>query len=490
MRTSHSLSRRGIAAAALASTALALAPGPAGATQLADALVGAYQTNPQLQAERATLRATDELVPQALSGYRPRVFLNGAVQGTRGEIGNLKTSTSNRISGLISGTGASGNGSQDGSQDANSTTRQVDLSLRQNLYAGGGTAASVRRAESQVLSERANLLATEQNVLLNAVDAYATAWQDRSVLELALNNEQRLRRELEATRDRFRVGEVARTDVAQAEASLSQSRADVETAKSDLATAVAVYRQVVGSDPGVLQQPRSVPDLPRTIQQAQDLAAGNPALTSAQYAVAAAREAVRVTYASLLPSVDLSGDLLYANQPSSEIPWERQASLGLSVTIPLYQQGLVASQVRQSRQQVESTRNNLETSQRGVTESVASAWEQLIAARAAIQSLRDAVRANEIALEGVRQEALVGARTVLDVLDAEQALFTSQVNLVRAQRDRGGDQLPAQVGRRPADRGRPAPRHPGLRPRRLLPPQPRPPLRHRRREVATPADRA
>jgi outer membrane protein TolC len=177
-----------------------------------------------------------------------------------------------------------------------------------------------------------------------------------------------------------------------------------------------------------------VPDLPRTIQQAQDLAAGNPALTSAQYAVAAAREAVRVTYASLLPSVDLSSDLLYANQPSSEIPWERQASLGLSVTIPLYQQGLVASQVRQSRQQVEATRNNLETSQRSVTESVASAWEQLIAARAAIQSLRDAVRANEIALEGVRQEALVGARTVLDVLDAEQALFTSQVNLVRAQR--------------------------------------------------------
>jgi TolC family type I secretion outer membrane protein len=251
------------------------------------------------------------------------------------------------------------------------------------------------------------------------------------VLELALNNEQRLRRELEATRDRFRVGEVARTDVAQAEASLSQSRADVETAKSDLATAVAVYRQVIGSDPGALQQPRSVPDLPRTIQQAQDLAAGNPALTSAQYAVAAAREAVRVTYASLLPSVDLSSDLLYANQPSSEIPWERQASLGLSVTIPLYQQGLVASQVRQSRQQVESTRNNLETSQRGVTESVASAWEQLIAARAAIQSLRDAVRANEIALEGVRQEALVGARTVLDVLDAEQALFTSQVQGLR-----------------------------------------------------------
>jgi len=220
MRTSHSLSRRGIAAAALASTALALAPGPAGATQLADALVGAYQTNPQLQAERATLRATDELVPQALSGYRPRVFLNGALQGARGEIGSLKTSTGRAI------LGETGNGSQDGSQDANSTTRQVDLSLRQNLYAGGGTAASVRRAESQVLSERANLLATEQNVLLNAVDAYATAWQDRSVLELALNNEQRLRRELEATRDRFRVGEVARTDVAQAEASLSQSRAD------------------------------------------------------------------------------------------------------------------------------------------------------------------------------------------------------------------------------------------------------------------------
>src|SRR3954465_12549902 len=166
MRRSHSLSRKGIAAAALASTALTLAPGPAGATQLADALVGAYQTNPQLQAERATLRATDELVPQALSGYRPRVFLNGAVQGTRGEIGNLKTSTSNRICGAVSGTGASGNGSQDGSQDANSTTRQVDLSLRQNLYAGGGTAASVRRAESPVLSPGGEPLATRPKGLL------------------------------------------------------------------------------------------------------------------------------------------------------------------------------------------------------------------------------------------------------------------------------------------------------------------------------------
>jgi TolC family type I secretion outer membrane protein len=427
MRRSYGLSTRATAVAALASTALVLVPGPAGATRLPDALIGAYQSNPQLQAERATLRATDELVSQALAGYRPRVFLNGAIEGARGEVGTPKTSTLNRI------LGGSGNGPQDGSETANFGSRQVDLSVRQNLYAGGATTASVRRAENQVLAERANLLATEQSVLLNAVNAYTTAWQNRSVLELALNNEQRLRRELVATRDRFRVGEVARTDVAQAEAGLSQSRADVEAAKSNLANAVAVYRQVIGSDPGVLEQPRSVAELPRKLQEAQGLAAGNPALTSAQYALAAAREAVRVTYASLLPSVDLSGDLLYADQPSSTVPWERQASLGVSVTIPLYQQGLVASQVRQSRQQVESTRNSLETSQRSVTESVASAWDQLLAARAAIQSYHDEVRANEIALEGVRQEALVGARTVLDVLDAEQALFTSQVNLVRAQ---------------------------------------------------------
>src|SRR4051812_7261509 len=142
MRTSHSLSRRGTAAAALASAALALAPGPAGATRLADALVGAYQTNPQLQAERATLRATDELVSQALAGYRPRVFLNGAIEGAKGEIGTTKTSTRNRLFGV------SGNGPQDGSEAANFTSRQVDLSVRQNLHAGGGTTASVQSAEN------------------------------------------------------------------------------------------------------------------------------------------------------------------------------------------------------------------------------------------------------------------------------------------------------------------------------------------------------
>jgi TolC family type I secretion outer membrane protein len=285
-----------------------------------------------------------------------------------------------------------------------------------------------------VRAERARLYGLEQQVLLDTVDAYTAAYRDQSVLDLALNNEERLQRQLEATRDRFEVGEVARTDVAQAEARLSRARADVEQAKADLASSRAFYERVIGEAPKQLEEPKILSELPKTESDTRALAAQNPDIIAATFDLYAARDNVDVQFANLLPSLDLQGQLEWAEDPTASIERSRGAAVGLNLSIPLYQGGAEYSRVRQSRQQVRQSRDQLETAHRSVQELVTSSWERLLAATTAIDAFEAEVRANQIALEGVQQEALVGARTVLDVLDAEQELFTSQVNLVRARR--------------------------------------------------------
>lgn len=421
------------------SAALSLAPwGAAVADSLREAFVSAYLTNPELEAARARLRQADELVPQALSGYRPQVFIDGGIEGSRGEVGVSRSS----------GSGTQRAPNRDGDQTAKRTTKQIGLSVQQNLYAGGGTGAGVSRAENQVQAERARLIATEQNVLLDVVDAYTATWRDQAVLELALNNEQRLRRQLEAVQDRFEVGEVARTDVAQAEARLSRARADIETAKADLAASRALYKRVIGEEPQRLQEPTTLKDLPKTLADAQAIAQSNPQITAATFDLYAARDNVDIAFATLLPSVDLQGELAYTNQPQFTTPWQQTATVGVNVSVPLYQGGGEYARVRQNRQAVREQRDLLENAHRSVQEVVSASWDRLLAASAAITAFRAEVRANQIALEGVQQEALVGARTVLDVLDAEQELFTSQVNLVRARREEilASYQLKAAVG--------------------------------------------
>jgi TolC family type I secretion outer membrane protein len=382
---------------------------PLRADSLSEALISAYLNNPRLEAGRAELRAADELVPQALAAGRPRVFLDGTIDAFTND-----TDISERDDRL---------------------TRGVNLSVRQPLYAGGGIQAGIREAESAVRAERAFLVATEQAVLLDAVDAYTATWRDRAVLDLALTNETRIRRQLQATRDRFEVGEVARTDVAQAQARLARAQADIETARADLAASTAAFRDIVGYDPGVLAEPQAFDPLPGSESEAQALAAGNPNITSASFRLAAAREAVDVAFADILPSLDLAGSVTYRENESRAIDRRDDARVGLELSVPLFQGGADRSRVRQNRQLVEARRSDLEDTLRGVQRAVTTSWERLVAARAAIQAFEEEAQANQIALDGVQEEALVGQRTVLDVLDAEQELFTSQVNLVRAQRE-------------------------------------------------------
>ncbi len=381
------------------------------ADTLLEAMIMAYQNNPTLQAERANLRASDEAVPQALSGWRPNVAIVGS--------GGYNASSGTGVAGVKQRGLYSG-----------------DLQVTQNIYSGGGTVADVKRAENTVRAARARLGITEQGVLLNAVQAYLNVYRDQSVVQLNINNERVLSRQLEATRDRFNVGEVTRTDVSQAEARLASARASRVQAEGALQISRGVYEQIIGKLPENLAKPDAVKRLPTSRQGTIDAARKeNPSVLAADYDERAARDNVSVVESDLLPKVDIVGTGGRSVNQFSPGTTSDAGSIIAQLTVPLYQRGSVSSQVRQAKQVVGRNRLLLIEAERSATEQAVNAWESLVSARAQIQSLNAAVRSNRIALEGVRQESLVGSRTVLDVLDAEQELLNSEVNLVSAERD-------------------------------------------------------
>ena len=389
--------------------ALALEAGQGSAQSLFDSMVLAYQSNPTLQAQRAALRSTDENVPQALSNYRPTVILNGSA-------GQATSDTSN--------------------SDQSLTPLLASVTVSQPVYRGGRTSASVRQAENQVRAGRADLLSTEQDVLLLVVKAYLNVLRDQAVVQINRNNELVLKRQLQATRDRFEVGEVTRTDVAQAEARLSRATSDRIQVEGDLTSSRANYRRVVGAEPGQLEAAPRLSDIPASYEQAVQIALEeNPLLQSAQFNEAASRAAIEISRGGLRPTVSIDGDLSYSEEQQLENFTNESASIVARLTVPLYQAGSTVSQVRQNRQINSQRRIQVEEIRRLVVESVTTAWQRLTTASAQIVSQLEQVRAAELALEGVEQEAEVGSRTTLDVLDAEQELLDAQVALVRAQRN-------------------------------------------------------
>ena len=313
----------------------------------------------------------------------------------------------------------------------------ANLQVTQNIYSGGGTVADVRRAENTVKAERARLAGTERLVLLDAVQAYMNLFRDEAVLRLNVNNERVLSRQLEATRDRFNVGEVTRTDVSQAEARLASATSDRIQAEGNVQISRGVYEQVIGKLPeGNLSKPEPIKDLPTSRTDVISIARdNNPDVIAASYDERAARDNIKVVKSDLLPKVDVVGrGGRSGNEGISDITRD-SASIMAQLTVPLYQRGAVSSRVREAKQIAGRNRLRLIAAQRDATEQANTAWESLVTAQARIRSITAATRANRIALEGVRQEALVGSRTVLDVLDAEQELLNSQVSLVVAERD-------------------------------------------------------
>ncbi len=386
----------------------------AGAQTIFEALSSAYETNPTLLAQRAYLRSVDENVAIAKSGFRPTMALQGSYT--------------------------------DSSVDSNIAPKNQDndktiiaAKLSQPLFNGFTTVNSVKSADSTVRAQQNNLYNVEQSVFLNASIAYLDVLQNSAIVNLQKNNEKLLKKRLDETIERFNVGEVTRTDVSQARARHSRARSDRIAAEGDLEASKSTYAKLIGMAPDKLSNPQIGPFLPKTFQEALEYAKVNnygvryakDLLNSRTYDVAA-------NTGNLLPQVSLDGSLSNAKTRADMYdrnPDVDSAEVGINMTVPLYDAGADRAKIRQSKYLKWQAQEQVLEAERLAVADVTSAWEYMTANRAKIKSIKDQVKANEIALDGVQKEEALGNRTILDVLDAYQELLNSNVEEVKARRD-------------------------------------------------------
>jgi outer membrane protein len=391
----------------------AAGPGMTPPHTLAEALSAAYASNPQLQAARAQLRATDEQVPQALAGWRPTVTIGvtgGWAFGNEIEFNSVASQSTREDRPLVTATGT----------------------ITQPIYRGGKTKGQTDQAVNADRAQRASLIATEQQVFTTVINAYVGVVEARQAESINRNNVEVLTRQLQATNDRFRVGEITRTDVAQAEAALAGAQAQLETAIGNTQTALATYVQAVGFEPGDLTDPQPLALPVKTQAQAVQLAsANNPNVIAAQFNDSAARDAIDVAFSSLMPTLNLQVAGFDEYQSTVKGIDQNGGQVVANVSVPIYQGGAEYAAIRAARQTEQQQRKNLDNARRTAVQAAIQAWQTLIAARATVQSTRVQIQANAVALEGVEREAIVGSRTTLDVLNAQQALLESQLTLVQ-----------------------------------------------------------
>jgi len=395
------------AAAMLAlSIGLAGGMGAAQAESLADAMVMALRASPELDLNRSNIKVLSEQAVQARAGGRTQV------QGT------INVTTQFR----------------DLREFVYPTTLQLDVT--QPLYTGGQVENATEAAEFRISAERARQITTEQTILLQTVTAYLDVRRDQTLVALGRNNVRVISEQLRAARERFEVGEVTRTDVAQAEARLAAARSLLAARQGQLQNSREAYKRVVGQYPGDLDPPPPIPDLPDDIDQAVAISATDqPTLLAARLERMAARSDVRTAIGALLPQVALQGQVRNVDTLGVENDSVSDASVGLQITIPFYSGGANYSNVREAQAQVEGRTADITAALRDTAQQVGVAWSDLDVARATITASQLEVRAAQIAFEGVQEEAKVGARTTLDVLDAEQELLDARGTLVTARRD-------------------------------------------------------
>lgn len=382
---------------------------------LADALVGAYETSGLLDQNRALLRAADEDVATAIAALRPIISYSASVSRDFGD------SFSRSTLGVRTTT------------NLESTVAAVGLSATLLLFDGGSTRLSSQAAKETVLATRQQLISIEQSVLIRAVQAYLNVFAFREFVELRQNNLRLLTQELRAAQDRFEVGEVTRTDVAQAESSLADSRSGLATAQGDLIQAVEEYRNVVGHVPGTLAPPPNLPKLDGDVENARAFAVLNhPDLLSAQHSVAVAELNILAAKANLNPTVSAFGSLA-VSEDLGAIGDSQSGSVGIELSGPIYSGGALSSNIRSAMASRDAQRGNLLEVRRTVSQNVGSAYAAFMAQRASLQASEERIRAARIAFEGVREEATLGARTTLDVLDAEQELLDAETSRISAQ---------------------------------------------------------
>lgn len=410
----HQLGRRLFAGLLL--TVAFSAPQSVVSQTLDAALARAYVANPTLNAERASVRVTNENVPQALSGYRPRITASA-------DIGASITDA--RIPGGGNSTSRLG-------------PRGAGLQIDQTLFDGGKTRSAVSQAESQVLGARATLQNIEQNVLFDAATAYMNVLRDTAILALNRNNVEVLEEQVRQTRGRFQAGEVTTTDVAQSQARLAQAESQAILGESNLKTSIARFRQNVGAEPKQLAPGRPVEHLlPKSLPAALSAAlSSHPAIIASLHGVDAAELQVKVTQADLYPVLGVRGTVQQRYDEDSFGDKVRSAGIFGTLTVPIYEGGQVYSRTRQAKETAGQRRIEVDTQRDTVRAAVVSAWGANEAAKAQITAAQVQVRSAEIALSGVREEAKVGQRTTLDVLNAQQELVNARSTLVTAQRDR------------------------------------------------------
>lgn len=386
-------------------------PRTALAETLADALVGAYEYSGLLEQNRALLRAADEDVATAKSALKP--VLRWAA-------------------GLTQSFGTSRSSSFLAAQSTDRLQASINLIGELLIYDFGASAYRIEAAKETVLATRQTLVSLEQQVLLRAVAAYMGVIEASETVELRNNNLRLLTQELRAARDRFDVGEVTRTDVALAEAQLANARSGLAGAEGDLLRAVEEYRNVVGRTPGNLSQPPSLPNVGGNLAAAKGLAVRqHPSIISAQHQVAAADLSVEANEAAMAPSITLNGQY-GLNETFDSRAYTRSGSVGVNVGQTIYQGGALSSAVRRSMAQRDAQRANLHVVRRDVEQDVGNAYAALASARAQLEASDRQIRAARIAFRGVREEATLGARTTLDVLDAEQSLLDAESTRVSA----------------------------------------------------------
>jgi len=424
----------GVAGFALAFATFATVGGVRAET-IDGALVRAYQNNPQLNAQRALVRSTDEQVPQALSGYRPKISLTASAAGQY--LDTLTTQPAIRLQNVYgispppTAKASTGLAGFDG-------TRSVGGTLTQTFFNGFVTANNTRKAESNVSQQREALRVLEQTVLLSAATIYMDYLRDSAIVEVNRSNVRVLEQTLKQTQDRFNVGEVTRTDVAQSEAQLAAGQTQLQTAISNLTTTASNYRRIIGVEPVGLA-PGSPVDrvLPRTLPAAIEISlVENPNVTAAMYGIDVAFLAVKVAEGALFPT--LVGQVSVQQSYETTLILNRSlvASAGLQLTVPVYQGGGEYALIRQNKETLAQQRLTLDQTRDQTRATAVQSWGQLDAAKAQVTSAQSQVTASETALNGVREEARVGQRTTLDVLNAQQALVNARVALVTAQHDR------------------------------------------------------
>jgi outer membrane protein len=430
-----------LAAAAILAGSL---PNNLSAETLREALTAAYLYNPTLKGARAALRSTDNQVAQAKSGYRPTITatLSNGFEDTRTRtagtaLGNsflASCGTDPTCSSGVFGVPASALSSSNGVYNP----RSAQIALQQSVFDGFRTYNAVKGSEAAVEAGREDLRASEQNVLLNATTAYMNVVRDQAIVNLRQNNVRVLSEQLRATQDRFKVGEVTRTDVAQAQSGLAQSQADLSIAQGTLYGDQALFAQYIGHPAGTLRDPGPATKLlPKTLQGAiQVTEAENPGIIGAIFRERAQEHLVKQVKGQLLPTLSLGASYTKGAQTTSPfISQLDDTRVTGTLTVPIYEAGNVSAQIRGAIETLSQRRQQIDEQRELARQTVSSAWGLLVAAKGNVAAGRSAVEATRIALQGVREEERVGQRTILDVLNSEQQYLNAQVNLVSFQRD-------------------------------------------------------